>query len=90
MILVITPEQCRAARQLLNWTAQDLESASGMSARTISLFETSKRELRSDNMKAIIDALELAGIEFLPDGRGKGEGVRMKESRGTNAGDDSR
>jgi transcriptional regulator with XRE-family HTH domain len=88
MIFEISPEQCRAARQLLNWTAQDLESACGMSARTISLFETSKRELRPDNMRAIVEALETAGIEFLPDGRGKGEGVRLKEPRKTAAGDD--
>jgi transcriptional regulator with XRE-family HTH domain len=81
MTLEITPEQCRAARQLLNWTAQDLESASNISARTISLFETGKRELRSQNMCEIVAALEAAGVEFLAESRTKGEGVRLSAPR---------
>jgi|LakMenE01Jun11ns_1017448.scaffolds.fasta_scaffold6831175_1 transcriptional regulator with XRE-family HTH domain len=81
MNLEISPEQCRAARQLLNWTAQDLEANSGISARTISLFETAKRGLRPSNMQSIIEALDDAGIEFLQEARGKGEGVRLKQPR---------
>lgn len=81
MNLAISAEQCRAARQLLNWTAQDLEEASGISARTISLFETAKRELRPSNMQSIIEAFDGAGIEFLMEARGKGEGVRLKQPR---------
>lgn len=82
MNITISPEQSRAARQLLNWTAQDLEDASGISARTISLFETAKRDLRTSNMQSIVEAFETAGVEFLPEGRGKGEGVRLREPRG--------
>lgn len=81
MNMSISAEQCRAARQLLNWTAQDLEEASGISARTISLFETAKRELRASNMQSIIEAFSDAGIEFLQEARGKGEGVRLKQPR---------
>ncbi len=84
----ISPEQCRAARQLLNWRAQDLADASGVSLRAISDFETGQREFRAGNMQSVVTALETAGIEFLPDGRGKGEGVRLKEPRKTAAGDD--
>jgi transcriptional regulator with XRE-family HTH domain len=81
MNLGISPEQCRAARQLLNWTAQDLEATSGISARTISLFETAKRDLRPSNMQSIVEAFDDAGIEFLQESRGKGEGVRLKQPR---------
>lgn len=81
MNINISPEQSRAARQLLNWTAQDLETASGISARTISLFETGKRDLRAANIQSIVEAFDEAGIEFLPEARGKGEGVRLKEPR---------
>jgi transcriptional regulator with XRE-family HTH domain len=77
----ITPEQCRAARQLINWTSQDLERACGISARTISLFETKKRDMRPSNMEAITKAFWSAGVEFLSEGRGKGEGVRLREPR---------
>ena len=77
----ITPEQCRAGRQLLNWKAQNLADASGVSLRAISDFETGQRELRQANMQAVIEAFDEAGIEFLQEARGKGEGVRLKEPR---------
>jgi hypothetical protein len=45
------------------------------------LFETAKRGLRPSNMQSIIEALDDAGIEFLQEARGKGEGVRLKQPR---------
>ena len=78
----ISAEQCRAARQLLNWKASDLADASGVSARAISDFESGQSVFRQDRMQAIVDAFESAGIEFLPEARGKGEGVRLREPRG--------
>lgn len=77
----ISAEQCRAGRQLLNWKAQDLADASGVTSRSISDFETGLRELRPVTMQSIVEAFETAGIEFLPEGRGKGEGVRLREPR---------
>ena len=77
----ITAEQCRAARQLLNWKAQDLANASGVSLRAISDFETGQREFRPGNMQAVVEAFGDSGIEFLQEGRGKGEGVRLKQPR---------
>ena len=76
----ITPQQCRAARQLLDWKAQNLADASGVSLRAISDFETGQRDFRSGNMQSIVEAFVEAGIEFLPEGR-KGEGVRLAEPR---------
>ncbi len=80
----ISAEQCRAARQLLNWKASDLADTSGVTSRSISDFETGLRELRPVNMQSIVDAFEGAGVEFLPEGRGKGEGVRLREPRAAN------
>jgi transcriptional regulator with XRE-family HTH domain len=64
MHVYIAPEECRAARQLLNWTAQTLSDQSGVSLRAISHFETGQRELRSANMQAVIAAFERHGVEF--------------------------
>jgi transcriptional regulator with XRE-family HTH domain len=60
----IAPEECRAARQLLNWTAKALADHSGVSLRTISDFETGQRELRAANMQAVIAAFGRHGLEF--------------------------
>lgn len=60
----IAPEECRAARQLLNWTAKTLADQSAVSLRAISDFETGQRELRAANMQAIIEAFARHGIEF--------------------------
>jgi transcriptional regulator with XRE-family HTH domain len=60
----IAPEECRAARQLLNWTAKVLADQSGVSLRAISDFETGQRELRVANMQAVIDAFRRNGVEF--------------------------
>lgn len=81
MHLNITSEQCRAGRHLLNWTAGHLADASGVSARAISNFESGQTVFRPVTMQSIVEALEAAGVEFLPEGRGKGEGVRLREPR---------
>lgn len=77
----ISPEQCRAARQLLNWRAQDLADASGVSVRAVSDFETGQRAFRPASMQLVVEAFGDAGIDFLPEGRGKGEGVRLSAPR---------
>jgi transcriptional regulator with XRE-family HTH domain len=77
----ISGEQCRAARQLLNWKASDLAEASGVSLRAISDFETGHRDFRHINMQAVIEAFVEGGIDFLPESGGKGEGVRLSGPR---------
>ncbi|HEY8189973.1 MAG TPA: helix-turn-helix transcriptional regulator [Micavibrio sp.] len=64
---MITKEQCRAARALLDWTQQDLANASAMSKTAINNFERGMRDVRVESMQAIRGAFESAGIEFVGD-----------------------
>ncbi len=70
---MITIEQCRAARGLLDWTQQDLADASGMSKTAINNFEKSHSDIKTESLKAIRMAFESADIEFLGD-----QGLRKK------------
>lgn len=75
-----TSEQLRAARALLEWTRDDLAKAAGISAETIKRLEKGKQGALSANMntvRALREALEAAGIQFIPENGGK-PGVRPK------------
>jgi transcriptional regulator with XRE-family HTH domain len=69
--------QCRAARALLKWSQTQLAESSGVALSTVADFEIDKREPRADNLSAMREALEDAGIEFIPAKSGKGAGVRL-------------
>ncbi|RJG46648.1 XRE family transcriptional regulator [Mesorhizobium sp. DCY119] len=72
---MISPEQCRAARALLNWTQADLASRVSISAVSIRAFEKGG-EMRDSNQKLLRLTFEQAGIQFIPE-NGGGAGVRM-------------
>ncbi|WP_354059092.1 helix-turn-helix transcriptional regulator [Bradyrhizobium sp. RT6a] len=72
----ITPQQCRAARGLLDWTQSDLAKAAAVGLSTVKDFERGTRETDPANVAAMEAALERAGIEFLPARSGKGAGLR--------------
>ena len=65
---MITIEQCRGARGLLDWTQQDLADASGMSKTAINNFEKGYSDIKNESLRAIRQAFEALDIEFLPDG----------------------
>ena len=71
----ITPEQCRAARALLDWSQPDLVKASGVGRSTITRFERGSHMPHASNLAAIRVALEKAGIIFLDD---NGGGVKLR------------
>jgi len=73
--------QVKAARALLRWSQNDLAEASGISYPTIARLETTDGEIggRATTAKAIVGALEAAGIEFIEE-NGGGAGVRLKSS----------
>jgi predicted transcriptional regulator len=73
----MTPEQCRAARALLALKQNELAAQSGVSLRTIIHFEKGERTPIPANVKAMTEALEFAGVEFI-DANGGGPGVRLK------------
>jgi transcriptional regulator with XRE-family HTH domain len=64
----MTPDQCRSARALLNWSADDLAARSGVSVASIRNFERGATALMPQNERAVQQALESAGIEFIPGG----------------------
>ncbi len=75
----ITGAQVRAARALLRWSAKDLAKEAGVGVATVSRAEVEDgaTSLTSANLRAIRQALESAGIEFIPE-NGSGVGVRFK------------
>lgn len=64
--MAITPEQCRAARALLNWSQPDLAKTANVGQSTITRFECGARTPRASNLAAIQGALEAAGVVFTP------------------------
>lgn len=77
-ILKVSIAQVKAARALLGWSQQDLAERSGVSEPTIKRLEATGGELggRPDTARAIVDALEVAGVQFIPE-NGGGAGVRL-------------
>ena len=76
--MTITPEQCRAARALLNWSQPDLAEAAGIARGTIANFERGASVPHPSNLADIRTALEAAGVEFIP-ANGGGPGVRLRQ-----------
>jgi DNA-binding XRE family transcriptional regulator len=78
--MIITPEQCRAARAMLGWGRDQLSQAASVAPRTLVDFERGARQPYGRTLIDIKTALERAGIIFL-DGNGDGPGVRLKKQR---------
>lgn len=77
---IITIEQIRAARGLLDWSQIDLAEHAGISVPTIKRLEAEFGPPVSDDVrKKIRWALEKAGIEFIDDDDGEGLGVRLRK-----------
>lgn len=62
---MITAEQIRAARALLNWKQSDLARESGLSLPSINNIERQIGSPRIDTLRAIQMTCEKAGIEFI-------------------------
>ena len=65
----ITPEQVKAARELLEWSQSDLAGHVGVSESAIRLFELGVNLVLFD-LGAVRNVLEAAGIEFAENGSG--------------------
>jgi DNA-binding XRE family transcriptional regulator len=79
MILRLSPRLCRAARALVGLEQKDLAAASGVSKSTIGAFEIKEEDarLKTVNNRALIEAFERAGLQFIPQ-NGGGPGVRLR------------
>ena len=76
---MITPQQCRAARGLLDWSQQDLADKARIGIVTVRQLEAGGHEPRPATLEVVRRALEAAGVEFI-DANGGGPGVRLRES----------
>ena len=73
----MTSAQCRAARAFLDMTQAKLAEAAALGLSTVVDFERTRRDVSSEAINAMRQALETAGVEFI-DENGGGPGVRLK------------
>ena len=75
---MLSSDQIRGARAILRLSQADLAKAASVSLETIKRLEAMHGELkvRLDTLTRIKDALERAGVEFIPE-NGGGAGVRL-------------
>ncbi|WIJ24814.1 helix-turn-helix domain-containing protein [Devosia sp. RR2S18] len=71
----ITPEQSRAARGWLDWTQQQLAEAANVSLSTVRDFEKRRRSPIPNNLVAMQQALEKAGVRMIFDDAGAPLGI---------------
>lgn len=79
---MITAAQIRAARALLNWKQTDLASASGVSEMSVKNLERGQTDPRVSTLRAIEEAFERAGIEFIDEPTREGLTCKRKLEQG--------
>ncbi|SFU23042.1 helix-turn-helix transcriptional regulator [Mesorhizobium sp. YR577] len=77
---MITTEQCRAGRALIEWSQEQLATAASVSLSTVRDFEKGRHTPIANNFTAIRAALEAAGVTFLDNGSvATGPGVSLRD-----------
>ena len=74
---ILTAAQCRAARAMIEWSAERLSQASATDLQTIRNFEARFRRPDEKTLRRLRITLEAAGVMFVPE-NGRGAGVRFK------------
>lgn len=74
--LIMTPNQCKAARNLLGWKQEHLSQKAEVALATIGLFERRETTPKPITLKALKAAFEKAGIEFQNDEKACGVSLR--------------
>ncbi|CAA0086803.1 Uncharacterised protein [Starkeya nomas] len=86
--LALAPEQCRAARALLDWSAQQLAERARVTLDWLHAFEEGREpgeDVDPGEAERLRRVLEEAGIDFLDAGEastGGGPGLRIKQKAG--------
>jgi transcriptional regulator with XRE-family HTH domain len=78
---MLTPEQLRAARALVDWSREDLADKSDVSPNTVWGFEQGRSDPKLSTLNKWRRALESAGVIFIEDGAKSdegGPGVRLR------------
>ena len=76
--MLFTPEQCRAARGLLDWTQEELAERADVSRSTIRDFENGRHSLHMATAAQVVTALERGGAVLIPADEA-GPGVRLQK-----------
>jgi transcriptional regulator with XRE-family HTH domain len=74
--MTIAPSQLKTARQLLDWSQDDVACAGGVSTEMVVYFEQGKRNPSARDLADVRKALEAAGVEFLEIGGALGVKLR--------------
>lgn len=61
---VVSREQVRAARAWLNWSQDDLSERSGVSRRSIAMYEAGRTLPYDDTLEKMRQTFEAAGLRF--------------------------
>lgn len=78
---MLTPEQSRAARGWLDWTQQTLAERSRVALSTVRDFEKGRRVPIANNLYAMRQAMEHAGVRFVFEGE-EATGITIAHARG--------
>lgn len=62
--MILLPEQCRAARGLLDWTQERLATLAGVSRSTVRDFECGRHELHRGTEAALVRTFDEAGVRL--------------------------
>jgi len=74
----LSPEQCRAARGLLDWTQEELAERADVSRSTVRDFENGRHVLHPTTAAQVVAALEDGGALLIPADEA-GPGVRLRK-----------
>lgn len=85
---MITAEQIRGARALLDWTIKDLAQKTGLTVNGINKIERSHVAAQRDTLSTIRTAFESEGVEFLPNSGLRRKSEMVFTMRGKNANHD--
>ncbi len=77
----LTPEQSRAARGLLKLPRSAVSKSAHIGVMTLIEFESRARTPTYNNRKAIREALEAAGVEFIAADASGGPGARLRTAQ---------
>ena len=75
---MVTPEQCRAARGLLDWSQQELATRAGVGIVTVRQVEAGATKPRRATLLVLRQTFEQAGVEFI-DENGGGPGLQLRK-----------
>jgi len=77
---LITRTQVRMARAALGWGVRELADKTGLAPNTVSRYENGT-DSRVETLRLIQEALEKAGVLFVPADEAAGPGVRLRDPR---------